>query len=96
MRASKFQTATKFCMQNGKVREGDVFSQQKRLYCLSYIQNFDQVSLHYIKDPNDSIREFNYVAWVAAATFSNIASIRKIVFANLRAKGLRLHEALRT
>jgi hypothetical protein len=53
---------------------------------------------HYItlKDSKGSIEEFNYVAWVVATTSNNIASISKIVFANLRAKGLRLHKALRT
>jgi hypothetical protein len=37
-----------------KVGEGDVFSQEKRLYCLSYIQTFIQNSLHSITD-----QEFN-------------------------------------
>jgi hypothetical protein len=31
--------------------EGDVFSQEKHLYCLSYIQNFVENSLHSIKEP---------------------------------------------
>jgi hypothetical protein len=44
-------TVMKFCMQNGKVGEGHVFSQEKRLYCLSYIQNFVESSLHSIKEP---------------------------------------------
>jgi hypothetical protein len=37
-----------------KVGEGDVFSQEKRLYCLSYIQTFIKNSLHSITD-----QEFN-------------------------------------
>jgi hypothetical protein len=53
-RAFDFQMATKFCMQNGKVGEGDIFSQDKHLYCFSYIQNFIEGSLHSIKD-----QEFN-------------------------------------
>jgi hypothetical protein len=83
-------------MQNDKVGEGDVFSQQKCLCCLSCIQNFNKILLHYIKGPKGSIRQFNYVTWVLAATFNNITSISKFVFANHLAKGLRLHEALRT
>jgi hypothetical protein len=42
------------------VGEGDVFSQEKRLYCLSYIQNFVENSLHSIKETefNTKVRQY--------------------------------------
>jgi hypothetical protein len=88
--------SAKFCMQNGKVGESDVFSQQKCLYCLDYIQNFNQVSLHYIKNPKSSIRQFNYVAWVATIAFYNVTGISKVELVSDRAKGLCLQNLRRT
>jgi hypothetical protein len=78
-------------MQNSKVGEVDVFSKQKHLYCLSCIQNFDQDSLHYIRNPQILVRKFNNVAKVTTIVFCNVTSISEIVPIGNGEKGLRLH-----
>jgi hypothetical protein len=81
-------------MQNGKVGEGDVFSQQKRLYCLSYIQNFfrSYIALHHIKNLWISVRKFHNVPRLTIIVFYNITSISEIMFIGDGAKGLHLHK----
>jgi hypothetical protein len=79
-------------MQNDKVGDGDVFSQQKFLYCLNCIQNFDKILLHYVKDPKGSVRQFNYVTWIATIVIYNVTGIRKIEPGSDRAKGLHLQD----
>jgi hypothetical protein len=82
-------------MQNGKVEEGDVFSQQKHLYCLSYIQNFvtSYITLHHIKDSYALVQKFNNVPRVTAIVFHKITSVSKIVLIGDGAKGLRLDKS---
>jgi hypothetical protein len=80
-------------MQNGKVGEGDVFSQQKRLYCLSYIKNFvrSYITLDHIKNLYISVRKFHNVPGLMTIVFYNVTSISEIMLIGNGAKGLRLH-----
>jgi hypothetical protein len=48
---SQFSDCHEILHVNRQGGEGDVFSQEKRLYCFSYIQNFVENSLHSIKKP---------------------------------------------
>jgi hypothetical protein len=65
-------------MKNGKVGEGDVFSQEKRLYCLSCIKILTKNYYDYIRDPQSLIRKFNNVSWIAAITIYNITGISEV------------------
>jgi hypothetical protein len=75
---STLQSDTKFSMQNGKVGEGDIFSQQTRFYCLSSIENFDKVLSHYIRDTQFIIRKSNNVTCIANTVLYNITRISKV------------------
>jgi hypothetical protein len=55
-----------------------------------------QVTLHHIKDSYTLIRKFNNVPRVTTIVFHKITSISEIMLIGNGAKGLRLHETLRT
>jgi hypothetical protein len=84
----------KFCMKMARW-EGWCFFLKKRVYCLSFIQNFIKVQLH-IRRAEISERKFNDTARFTAPLFDNVTSISNTAVARNRAKGLRLHERTRT
>jgi hypothetical protein len=86
---------TIFLHENGKVGRVTFFL-KKRFYCIIPFKNFKRIKLHSFQKARISERKFDNVARVATTIFHSIASIREVVVVSLGAKGLRLHERLRT
>jgi hypothetical protein len=86
---------TKFLHENSKVGRVTFFL-KKGVYCLIPFKNFKRIKLHSFQRARISERKFDNVAWVATTVSRSIASISEVVVVSLGAKGLRLHERLRT
>jgi hypothetical protein len=85
----------KFSHENGKVGRVTFFL-KKRVCCLIPLKNFKRIKLHSFQRARILERKFDNVARVATTVFHSITSISKAVVVSLGAKGLRLHECLRT